>query len=125
MAGRGRRRLPRCPVRRRGRDPWGRRGDRGRLLMSRPRGRRIAGQESAARGSGSVRGEEGTLAVIQLRALREVASSPNAKVVVPYEAAGLVGAAEVLVDALRGAGPGAAAAAARGNGSATAVPLPA
>ena len=29
---------------------------------------------------------------------------PNAKVVVPYEAAGLVGGAQVLVDALRGAG---------------------
>ena len=30
--------------------------------------------------------------------------SPNAKVVVPYEAAGLVGAAAVLVDAMKGAG---------------------
>lgn len=45
-----------------------------------------------------------TLAVMQLRALQSVANSPNAKVVVPYEAAGLVGAAQVLVDALRDAG---------------------
>jgi len=45
-----------------------------------------------------------TLAVMQLRALEEVASSKNAKVVVPYEAAGLVGAAQVLVDALKDAG---------------------
>jgi hypothetical protein len=33
-----------------------------------------------------------------------VASSTNAKIVVPYEAAGLVGAAQVLVDALKDAG---------------------
>jgi regulator of protease activity HflC (stomatin/prohibitin superfamily) len=45
-----------------------------------------------------------TLAVTQLRALREVATSQNAKIVVPYEAAGLVGAAQVLVDALKDAG---------------------
>ncbi len=43
-----------------------------------------------------------TLAVLQLRALQQIASSDNAKVVVPYEAAGLVGGAQVLVDALRG-----------------------
>lgn len=43
-----------------------------------------------------------TLAVMQLQALRDVASAPNSKVVVPYSAAGLVGTAEVLVDALRG-----------------------
>jgi len=48
-----------------------------------------------------------TLAVLQLRALQELASSPNAKVVVPYEAAGLVGGAAVLVDALKGSAPGA------------------
>ena len=41
-----------------------------------------------------------TLAVLQLRALQDLASAPNSKVVVPYEAAGLVGAAQVLVDAL-------------------------
>jgi regulator of protease activity HflC (stomatin/prohibitin superfamily) len=45
-----------------------------------------------------------TLAVLQLRALQQIATSTNAKVVVPYEAAGLVGGAQVLVDALRGAG---------------------
>ena len=44
-----------------------------------------------------------TLAVMQLRALQDVASAPNTKVVVPYEAAGLVGGAQVLVDALRSA----------------------
>jgi regulator of protease activity HflC (stomatin/prohibitin superfamily) len=45
-----------------------------------------------------------TLAVIQLRALQAVATADNAKVVVPYEAAGLVGAAQVLVDAMKDAG---------------------
>jgi regulator of protease activity HflC (stomatin/prohibitin superfamily) len=45
-----------------------------------------------------------TLAVMQLRALQAVAASDNSKVVVPYEAAGLVGAAQVLVDAMRSAG---------------------
>jgi regulator of protease activity HflC (stomatin/prohibitin superfamily) len=45
-----------------------------------------------------------TLAVLQLRALQQIASADNAKVVVPYEAAGLVGGAQVLVDALRSAG---------------------
>ena len=45
-----------------------------------------------------------TLAFKQLQALQAVAMSPNAKVVVPYEAAGLVGAAAVLVDAMKGAG---------------------
>ena len=42
-----------------------------------------------------------TLAVMQLRALQDVAAAPNTKVVVPYEAAGLVGGAQVLVDALK------------------------
>jgi regulator of protease activity HflC (stomatin/prohibitin superfamily) len=41
-----------------------------------------------------------TLAVMQLRALQAVATSPNAKLVVPYEAAGLVGAAQALVEGL-------------------------
>jgi regulator of protease activity HflC (stomatin/prohibitin superfamily) len=45
-----------------------------------------------------------TLAIMQLRALQAVATSPNAKVVVPYEAAGLVGAASVLVGAMKDAG---------------------
>jgi regulator of protease activity HflC (stomatin/prohibitin superfamily) len=45
-----------------------------------------------------------TLAFKQLQALQAVAMSPNAKVVVPYEAAGLVGAATVLVGAMKDAG---------------------
>ena len=44
------------------------------------------------------------LAFKQLQALQAVAMSPNAKVVVPYEAAGLVGAASVLVGAMKDAG---------------------
>ena len=43
-----------------------------------------------------------TLAVMQLRALQDIASSENAKVVVPYEATSLMGAAEVLLSSLRG-----------------------
>jgi regulator of protease activity HflC (stomatin/prohibitin superfamily) len=43
-----------------------------------------------------------TLAIVQLRALQDVAAAPNAKLVVPYEAAGLVGGAQVLVEALKG-----------------------
>jgi regulator of protease activity HflC (stomatin/prohibitin superfamily) len=42
-----------------------------------------------------------TLAVLQLRALQEIAGSDNAKVVVPYEATSLMGAAEVLLSSLR------------------------
>ncbi|HVT42065.1 MAG TPA: SPFH domain-containing protein [Acidimicrobiales bacterium] len=42
-----------------------------------------------------------TLAVMQLRALQDIASSNNAKVVVPYEATSLMGAAEVLLSTLR------------------------
>jgi regulator of protease activity HflC (stomatin/prohibitin superfamily) len=42
-----------------------------------------------------------TLAVLQLRALQEIAASNNAKVVVPYEAASLMGSAEVLLSSLR------------------------
>ncbi|HLG67742.1 MAG TPA: SPFH domain-containing protein [Acidimicrobiales bacterium] len=62
-----------------------------------------------------------TLAVLQLRALQDVAASPNAKVVVPYPAAGLVGTAEALVEAIRGAGtPGGP----RANGSAGEVLAP-
>jgi regulator of protease activity HflC (stomatin/prohibitin superfamily) len=58
-----------------------------------------------------------TLAVLQLRALQDIAASPNSKVVVPYEAAGLVGGAEVLVEALKGAGGGPLAAAHNGAGT--------
>ncbi len=46
-----------------------------------------------------------TLAVLQLRALQEIAASNNAKVVVPYEAASLMGSAEVLLSTLRSATP--------------------
>ncbi|HVC15019.1 MAG TPA: SPFH domain-containing protein [Acidimicrobiales bacterium] len=63
-----------------------------------------------------------TLAVMQLRALQEVASAPNTKVVVPYEAAGLVGAAQVLVDALKPAATEDAAGPARKNGAAPGAP---
>jgi regulator of protease activity HflC (stomatin/prohibitin superfamily) len=42
-----------------------------------------------------------TLAVLQLRALQDIAASDNAKVVVPYEATSLMGAAEVLLATLR------------------------
>src|SRR3974390_1710681 len=45
-----------------------------------------------------------TLAVMQLRALQAGATSPNSKIVVPYEAAGLVGAAETLVGVIKDAG---------------------
>ncbi len=47
-----------------------------------------------------------TLAVLQLRALQDIATAPNSKVVVPYEATGLIGGAEALVNALKGAGKG-------------------
>src|SRR5271170_3943416 len=46
-----------------------------------------------------------TLAVLQLRALQEIAASNNAKVVVPYEATSLMGAAEVLLSTLRSGTP--------------------
>ena len=63
-----------------------------------------------------------TLAVLQLRALQDLASSPSAKVVVPYAAAGLVGNAEVLVQALRDAGgPEAVAPVANGSGSSAGI----
>ena len=42
-----------------------------------------------------------TLAVLQLRALQDIAASNNTKVVVPYEATSLMGAAEVLLSTLR------------------------
>ena len=59
-----------------------------------------------------------TLAIMQLRALQALATSPNSKIVVPYEAAGLVGAAQVLVDAMKDAGTDASAnGSAGGNGN--------
>src|SRR5271166_5589221 len=56
-----------------------------------------------------------TLAVLQLRALQDIATAPNAKVVVPYEAAGLIGGAEMLVDVLKGVGAKHAPAAVNGG----------
>jgi regulator of protease activity HflC (stomatin/prohibitin superfamily) len=50
-----------------------------------------------------------TLAVLQLRALQEIAASDNAKVVVPYEAASLMGSAEVLLSTLRSGNDGSTA----------------
>src|SRR6202789_1740268 len=46
-----------------------------------------------------------TLAVLQLRALQEIAASDNAKVVVPYEAASLMGSAEILLSTLKSVAP--------------------
>jgi len=59
-----------------------------------------------------------TLAVLQLRALQDIAGSPNAKVVVPYEAAGLVGGAQMLVDVLKGSAPAGAGAAVQNGATA-------
>jgi regulator of protease activity HflC (stomatin/prohibitin superfamily) len=61
-----------------------------------------------------------TLAVLQLRALQDIAASNNAKVVVPYEATSLMGAAEVLLSTLRNEDLDAT-----GNGSAPPVATPA
>jgi regulator of protease activity HflC (stomatin/prohibitin superfamily) len=55
-----------------------------------------------------------TLAVLQLRALQDIATSDNTKVVVPYEATSLMGAAEVLLSSLRS----------QPQGDGTAAPLP-
>src|SRR3984885_8080351 len=62
------------------------------------------GQAAALEAIDGAQVKPNTLAVMQLRALEAVATSPNSKVVVPYEAAGLVGAAQVLVDALKDSG---------------------
>ena len=61
-----------------------------------------------------------TLAVLQLRALQDIAASENAKVVVPYEATSLMGAAEVLLSTLRNEDLNATS-----NGSAPPVATPA
>jgi regulator of protease activity HflC (stomatin/prohibitin superfamily) len=63
-----------------------------------------------------------TLAVLQLKALQDIASSENAKIVVPYEATSLMGAAEVLLSTLRNENLGDAA---KTNGSAPPVATPA
>jgi regulator of protease activity HflC (stomatin/prohibitin superfamily) len=62
------------------------------------------GEAAALNAIDESRIKSNTLAVMQLRAIQALAASPNSKIVVPYEAAGLVGAAQVLVDALRDAG---------------------
>ena len=62
------------------------------------------GEAAALAAIDSVAVHPNTLAVMQLRALQAVAAAPNTKVVVPYEAAGLVGGAQVLVDALKSSG---------------------
>ncbi len=64
------------------------------------------GEAAALEAIDEARIKPNTLAVMQLRALQAVASADNAKVVVPYEAAGLVGAAQVLVGAMKDAGMG-------------------
>jgi regulator of protease activity HflC (stomatin/prohibitin superfamily) len=43
---------------------------------------------------------QNTLAVLQLRALQDVATAPTSKLVVPYESAGLIGAASALLEGL-------------------------
>jgi regulator of protease activity HflC (stomatin/prohibitin superfamily) len=48
----------------------------------------------------SVAIRQNTLAVLQLRALQDVATAPTSKLVVPYEAAGLIGTAAALVEGL-------------------------
>jgi len=60
-----------------------------------------------------------TLAIMQLRALQALATAPNSKIVVPFEAAGLMGAAQVLIDGMKDAGsPSEPRVAASGNGHA-------
>ncbi len=68
------------------------------------RARRLRGEgeASALAAIDKVAINPNTLAVLQLRALQDLASSPNSKVVVPYAAVGLVGNAEMLVQALQG-----------------------
>jgi hypothetical protein len=63
-----------------------------------------------------------TLAVLQLKALQDIASSENAKIVVPYEATSLMGAAEVLLSTLRNENLSDGA---KTNGSTPAVATPA
>ena len=63
-----------------------------------------------------------TLAVLQLKALQDIAASENAKIVVPYEATSLMGAAEVLLSTLRNENLSDGA---KANGSTPAVATPA
>jgi hypothetical protein len=59
--------------------------------------------------------------VLQLKALQDIAASENAKIVVPYEATSLMGAAEVLLSTLRNENLGDASA----NGATPPVATPA
>lgn len=61
------------------------------------------GQAAALAAIDQVAINPNTVAVLQLRALQDLAGAPSSKLVVPYEAAGLVGGAEMLVGALKGA----------------------
>ena len=61
------------------------------------------GEASALAAIDQVAINPNTLAVLQMRALQDLASAPNSKVVIPYAAAGLVGNAETLIQALGGA----------------------
>jgi regulator of protease activity HflC (stomatin/prohibitin superfamily) len=63
-----------------------------------------------------------TLAVLQLRALQDIAAAPGSKVVVPYEAASLMGSAEVLLSTLRQGSAALSDTADSSNGSATNPP---
>jgi regulator of protease activity HflC (stomatin/prohibitin superfamily) len=63
-----------------------------------------------------------TLAVLQLRALQDIAAAPGSKVVVPYEAASLMGSAEVLLSTLRQGSAALSDNADSPNGSATTPP---
>ena len=65
-----------------------------------------------------------TLAVLQLRALQDIAASDNAKVVVPYEAASLMGSAEILLSTLKSASPDPADSPGKQNGAGAVVPKP-
>jgi regulator of protease activity HflC (stomatin/prohibitin superfamily) len=62
------------------------------------------GEAAALEAIDEARIKPNTLAIMQLRALQAVAASPTSKVVVPYEAAGLVGAAQALVEGIKVAG---------------------
>jgi regulator of protease activity HflC (stomatin/prohibitin superfamily) len=80
-------------------------------LQLRAEGEKVAtqlggeGQAAALAAIDGVTIHPNTLAIMQLRALEDVATSPNAKLVVPYEAVGLVGGAAALVEGLAGRNP--------------------
>jgi regulator of protease activity HflC (stomatin/prohibitin superfamily) len=65
-----------------------------------------------------------TLAVLQLRALQEIAASNNAKVVVPYEAASLMGSAEILLSTLKSGSSDSKDSPEKQNGAGAVAPKP-